>query len=391
MILKRNIENLFEIKKIKADFIWKSIDRYGIYKSNKSIKILKQKIQEYDFLDVTILEKMSKVDKELIADALANSILICLKKWKLTKTSLLENFWTWLLFRICFYANDEYHDLVRKLDSEKIITTDSLTKQIQSKFYHRRMKYEERDILNSVSEYFLLKNLNTYITNIPLSQNNLELQWLFVAWENCKGKEQKRWNIDLDKNWEETNIRYNGLDFYSEIMENKKIINHLSPYSYKDASWERYCMYLDAPCGVWLFYKWKPICEICFYIDNGYLFINQIQKTVHYEYDRYGRMIGNKYSSKVPKNWETLLFKSVENIAKQHWCKWIIIQSWKNNRWTTEFYTEDSDEDWRKIITDIPHLSQQVAEKIYDVFAKKEWFIYDEQSWNRKKSLEIEN
>lgn len=78
-------------------------------------------------------------------------------------------------------------------------------------------------------------------------------------------------------------------------------------------------------------------------------------------------------------------------MAKKYWCKKIVIQSWERNEWINkprqELQYDDEEEKLIEVRLDQPHLSLDIAQKIYDVFAKKQWFKKKKKSKNREKKI----
>lgn len=209
---------------------------------------------------------------------------------------------------------------------------------------------------------------------------------------------------ELDSKWQETKLsqtwEVSMLEGKGDYVPYAYVLDRNNESVYKDASWEIYNEYLDSPTWIALFYKWKPVACISFYIKNwNELFINQIQKVVRYNYDRYWRCTWKYYSKIIDKiDWKSVLYSVATNIAKKYNVSRIVIQWWDNNRWIKEYY-KDYETDYFRNCASIyindsypkphkakPHLDPEIAHQIYDVFAQWLWF-HQNNDWNREKEM----
>lgn len=268
-------------------------------------------------------------------------------------------------------------------------------------------------------EYNIIKNLDGDI-NLFNKENIVNLWEDFSLWTfYARGHmwfwfEKKRWSYSLDRNgkktdimreWKKIMVDENGRKIYwAEVLDrDDDSLYELDENGDKklvDASWIMYDAYLDSPSWVALFYKGSPIASMCFFVRNwNEIFINQIQKVVHYEYDRYGRCIWKRYSKEVNNiDWNNILYNVIVNLAKKYNISRIIIQWWENNRWIKEiyedyetYYFKNNKSSW--LDESIPkknkgkiHLDPEIAHRIYDVFAESLWFQQD-MEWNREKDV----
>lgn len=267
----------------------------------------------------------------------------------------------------------------------------------------------DKNIFHVLQEYNLIKNLDKDV-QAPEIKETLDLWedfslWVFHANSDLwYWREVKYWMYELDSEWNEIKLygRWNKemVDEDGNKVQYASVLDRDNELAYHDASWELYNEYLDSPTWIALFYKWKPVACIWFYIKNWEeLFINQIQKVVHYEYDRYWRCTWKNYPRIMDKiDRKTVLYNITTNLAKKYNVARIIIQWWENNRWIKEVW-EDYETDYCRNHTSIYidksktkpnkekfHLDPEITHKIYDVFAEELWFKKDEE-WNREKEI----
>ena len=407
-------------------FFFEKIEKYIKKNSffslnNRSLKFLKNRMEEYTEvinlvkknnykIDITFLESLNNKQKYLLSSIFIDSIWVDnlsneFHMWK----SLFVWMSFWYNYRSNSFVDDErFKELLCKIGIN--FYSFHLAKFIQAyRFisYNTRIQDLNDFFFDVLAEYNLIKNIGNDIDDFN-NINILNLWEDFSLWtfhtrsELWYWREIKYWYYWLDKDWNETNIQ----EVWDKTMLNdngEKVLwaftldrDHDSINA--DASWIEYLEYIDSPSWIALFYEGKPVACICFYIRNwNEFFINQIQKVVHYEYDRYWRCIGKRYSDIVKDiDWENILYNVVMELAGRYGIKKIVIQWWENNRWIKEVW-KDLETPYFKYecenIRTIPankwkkHLSVDIAKKIYDVFALWKWFEYDED-WNLKKDLE---
>ena len=410
-------------------FFFKKIEKYVNKTSflsfnNRSLKFLKNNKEEYIEvinlvknnnyrIDINFLESLDNKQKYLLSSIFIDAIGV---------DSLSNEFHMWksLFIWFSFWYNYRWNNLVDNEWFEELLwrikdnfNTFQSLKFIQA-FRFIRCNTRIQDLNDYffaiLSEYNLIINIDNDIDEMN-GKNLLNLWENFSLWsfhtysELWYWREIKYWNYWLDKDWNETNIQ----GVWDRIMLNDK--GEEVPWAYMldrdhdsvnaDASWIEYLEYIDSPSWIALFHKGKPVACICFFIKNwNEFFINQIQKVVHYEYDRYWRCIAKRYSDIVKEiDWENILYNVVKELIGKYNIKRIVIQWWENNRWINEvwkdmetsYFTYDclnrrtiSANKWKK------HLSVDIAKKIYDVFALSKWFQYDKE-WNLKKDLTDNN
>ena len=389
--------------------------------SNSSFKFLKTNKEEYSQvvdlvknnnykIDINFLESLDNRQKYLLSSIFIDSIWI-------DNLSREFNMWKSLFLWMSFWYNYRWNNLIDTCWFKDLIVKirDNFNsfhslKYIQAfRFIWSHTKHV--NVANSfydvLAEYNLIKSLDSDLkllneTHYINLWKDFSL-WTFRTWgEFWYWSEIKYWNYSLDKDWNETDINI----VWDKVMLNEKgepiswayVLDREHKSVNADASWIQYLEYLDSPSWIALFYDGKPIACICFYIRNwNEFFINQIQKVVHYEYDRYWRCIWKRYSDVVNDiDWETILFDVVKELASRYNIKTIVIQWWENNKWINEVWKDLETpyfkfdclnrktipaNKWKK------HLSVDIAKKIYDVFALSKWFEYDED-WNLTKNLD---
>ena len=280
------------------------------------------------------------------------------------------------------------------------------------RYYEDNSKERDTDefLFSVITEYNIINNLDSDINSFN-KENIVNLWESFSLWtfhvrmNTWFWYEKKRWCYSLDKNGKKTDIRSEWI----KIMDDERIVldrDDGSLYELDengdkrliDASWIQYDVYLDSPSWVALFYKGSPLASMCFFVRNwNEIFINQIQKVVHYEYDRYGRRIWKHYSKEVNNiDWKNILYNVIVNLAKKYNFSRIIIQWWENNRRIKEI-SEDYEtyyfRNYASIDDSIPkknkwkvHLDPEIARRIYDVFAEWLWFGQD-MNWDWEKNI----
>ena len=267
----------------------------------------------------------------------------------------------------------------------------------------------DKDIFHVLQEYNLIKNLDNDVES-PEIKDSLNLWehfslWSFHARSDLWYWREKKYGLyELDSKWQETNLtqiwEVSMLDGNGEHVPYAYVLDRNDESIYKDASGELYNEYLDAPTWIALFYQWRPVACIGFCIKNwNEIFINQIQKVVHYEYDRYWRCLWKFYSKITNEiDWKKVLYDTIINLAKKYNISRIVIQWWENNRWIKEEYKDYETDYFRNCVSihlddSYPkpnkkkiHLDPKIAYQIYDVFAQWLWFTKNED-WNREKKI----
>ena len=366
-------------------------------------------------IDIKFLESLNNEQKYLISYLFFEFIL---EEWLWGRFIM----WKSLLIWMTFWYNDKHYVFDVRRFMEEIWKNFEWFNSLY--FYQAldclwRHYIDNSKIINTdeflfsvITEYSIIRNLDSDINsfnkeNIVNLWENFSL-WTFHAWtKTWFWFEKKRWSYSLDKNGKETDIRSEWV----KVMTNgKKVLDRDDESLYEldengdkkliDASWIQYDVYLDSPSWVALFYKGSPLASMCFFIRNwNEIFINQIQKVVHYEYDRYGRRIWKHYSKEVNNiDWKNILYNVIVNLAKKYNISRIIIQWWENNRWIKEISEDYETNYFRSKIhiwhdETIPkknkgkiHLDPEIACKIYDVFAESLWFQQD-MEWNRERDV----
>lgn len=287
-------------------------------------------------------------------------------------------FWVWFHLYICLE-----HNLITEHFEEYISSNIKLAWKPVKLWMLSKAK-------NTMwQEHFLWEPIYTFVLydlfmNIENFTNNLDIQ-RYLEWEdfstevvfsakiNGRGMSSKYWWKDIWSNWED--IIHRTIE--TELVEDdNELVRNI--WETVNREWYRINLFLDSPVAVLLNYKWLPIAAIWLSIKNeDTIFINQIQTVSYKNYDRHWRLTGIRVNE-IVKNvaWQKILFEIINDFTKQTWYRNIIIQSWANNRWIKEkrkimdVRNGSSDE----IDTDIPHLSLEIAKRIYDIFAQDNWF-----------------
>ena len=139
--------------------------------------------------------------------------------------------------------------------------------------------------------------------------------------------------------------------------------------------------------GVALMKDGFPIAVTGFSLrDADTLFVNQFQQVSYDLFDRHGRMVGTRVDEAAKRlDWQEKFFKLLTILAKEFGYSKIVLQSGDNNFWT-EVPREVFDAHHGRTTTvsiDVPHLSREIAYKIYDAFALSHGFRRedDEGDW----------
>ena len=380
-------------------------------------------------IDIKFLESLSREQKYLISYSFLEIFLV---KWLWSR----YNMWKSLLIWMIYWYSYKYKNYVRDLYNLNIERNiEEVWKNFEwfdSLYFNQALEFLRRHYVDNskkgiteeflfsvIMEYNIIKNLDGDI-NLFNKENIVNLWEDFSLWTfYARGHmwfwfEKKRWSYSLDKNgkktdimreWKKIMVDENGRKIYwAEVLDrDDDSLYELDENGDKklvDASWIMYDVYLDSPSWVALFYKGSPLASMCFFVRNwNEIFINQIQKVVYYEYDRYGRRIWKHYSKEVNNiDWKNILYNVIVNLAKKYNISRIIIQWWENNRWIKEiyedyetYYFKNNKSSW--LDESIPkknkgkiHLDPEIAHRIYDVFAESLWFQQD-MEWNREKDV----
>lgn len=120
--------------------------------------------------------------------------------------------------------------------------------------------------------------------------------------------------------------------------------------------------------------------------DSDTLFVNQFQQVAYDAYDRHGRMVGNRVDEAAKRlDWQEFFYGLLTDLARESGYSKIVLQSGENNFWTEvprEIYEVENGKTV-PVPIDVPHLSQEIAHKIYDAFAVSHGFTRedDEGDW----------
>lgn len=426
--IKDSIEEKEELISKHKEKIW-SDAFWSEYKPNFNQKNFFLKVKEYFYDELSKPEK--KIFKEILSLAEWNNYRLDINFLESLNINQ-KKYFSWLLYNIFRYSFREKFETIGKslfiwiyrwkcCDWWKYYGDRDILSEISENFewfdvdyfwqaYNYLTYIWDRDIFHILQEYNLIKNLDNDMES-PDIKDSLDLWEGFSLWTfHARSTiiwywlEKKYWMYDLDSKWQETNLSQTWdvsmLDSEGEDVPYAYVLDRNDESVYKDASGESYNEYLDAPTWIALFYQWKPIACICFFINNwSEIFINQIQKVVHYNYDRYGRCTWKSYSKITDKiDWKKTLYDVIIKLARKYSIPRIVIQWWENNRWIEEEYKDYETDYFRNCVSiyiddSYPkphewklHLTPEIAHKIYDVFAQWLWFIKN-ADWNREKEI----
>lgn len=341
-------------------------------------------------LDLNFLERLTNKQKILISHLFLWPLYYDFRRKNDERIKAIQNKSLFFLMHIYLHWSIyglDWDKLYKILESMEWVNAFYLTQTCR--FLDKQdTKYRE-NYANIINEYHCIKTLDENI-NSTLEKKEIDLRKdfsliaLHARWECWYWRAENRWYKQFDKEWKETDLEVKDIlrNWYTYLDRSDKNI-------YNDFSWTEYNEFLDAPCGVALTYKDKPVACISFYIKNwNELFINQIQKVSFKEYDRYWRCIARKYNPIINNiDWETTLYNVTHKLAKNLHCTRIIIQWWENNRRTKELR---KDNNWEKITSKNGeyHLKVDTAKKIYDDFAESKWLWKNKKTGNRELKLE---
>lgn len=450
------------IKTIKDKVMhWYTPEKYWWVSKTKASKLIKEVEDRNCKLDIEFLESLDNEKKYLLSKLFINWMkedyeLDSFFRWKLESLwdplsdgNLVNKFinkgtkdflvfqehaiFIWMIYWSRYNYNSwliNHKWFVDDLDSEFerfnhhyfmqaycFLLINSKNKDLTDKYIFKltpedyKLKQPDKFFFDVLAEYNLLKNLDWDVNSINICEDLWEdfslkvfhwrddiwawyelkygFYWLDKEWNEIP-EEKNLWITWFKKKVDELNVPYTSLDRDS-LYDDKG--------NYIDASWKEYCVYIDSPSGISLFYKNEPVAIISFYIRNwNELFINQIQRISYKKYDKYWRYVGLDHLKILDKvDRENFLYGIVESLAPKYWISRIIIQWSKNNKWTKEHEIDGSTLYYQKYFESRDsylddgkekrvHLSQDIAKKIYDNFALELWFALDNK-WNYYKDV----
>ncbi len=401
----------FDYSKIFFDIEKNIKSRWDIVWDKKILLDIINEIKNNNYkLTIDFLESFDSEKKHLIAQS------FLLHFWKQT-FSLLKQYWIpkSLVLRILYqlfhdFENDNFLNYFYKLWEWDWFNSLYFKQAYKFLGNYIDAKNEDNDkfLFHVIAEYNLIKTLDWNIRLI--NEENILNLWkdLCIGTFHTKNKswywwENKYWTLNLDYQWWITSFyeewRMENEEWIKKYITEKKdngiimrVLNRNN--SYFDASWISYRVYMDCPSWIALFYQNKPIACMNFFIRNwNEFFVNQIQRVMVFEYDKYGRCVRSNYS-KIPEvlnkekiDWRDILYMTIVNLAKKYNIERIIIQSGENNRRTWEFwsiydttpYLNYLINNWLLSPDKKVRLSHRIAYQIYDIFAKSHWWKLDEQ------------
>lgn len=352
-------------------------------------------------LSISFLESLPKNIKRCLADLFLEL---------LSSDAIQKKLWTAMLFWIrhhCYSYSDYRSWKLRDLliANDFVWSKNNYYLLEKAHMSNWQLHSVEPDIQTALAEYEMFKNLPKDIDDKKIQNyvkehvgEKFSLGVLQARRDNTKGKEQDWYWKDLDAKWNiiDREMIKKTTTYVEEILHGEEkrleVVNRKNPDIHKDFSWTLYKIFLDGPIAISLFHEKKPIALVSFSLQNSEtIFIHQMQAIMTEHFDTYGRAIAQKTSPIVQTiPWQKGLYDIVEMVAKKYKCKKIVIQSWENNEWIYKMRSELSYDEKRgktvEVSLDQPHLSLDIAEKIYDTFAMKQWFKQDEKSknWNKK-------
>ena len=353
---------------------------------------------------ITFLESLSHNQKRCLAD-----IFLELSNF----SKIQEQLWTAMLFWIRHYGYYYSSKREEKLRDYLVNNTSLFGSKDDFNILERSFESQsrinsksDRDIITTLLWFIIENNLQKDIAAENIKQYIIKELWSefslqkFTPRNNYSlGKAQGRYRKDVDKNWNLIEIeKINSVSKHIKekinwIEEWLEVVNRTNNNIYSDRSGKIYKIYLDWPLSFGLFHRNEPIALISFSIkDPESIFINQIQTIPSENFDRHWRMISQSVNPVVNTiNRQEVTYSVVNIIAPKYWFKNIIIQSWENNKWIKEYrkvleYDDNKRQSTEKN-TNIPHLSKDIAKKIYDNFAINHWFKKDKKTKDRQKKI----
>lgn len=194
------------------------------------------------------------------------------------------------------------------------------------------------------------------------------------------------------RKWEWKDVSQDGKDISHEVAVVEENYFTLEEYQRsfgagKDWSGRGFRLYLDSPMGVALMKDGFPIAVTGFSLrDADTLFVNQFQQVSYDLFDQHGRMVGNRVDEAAKRlDWQEKFYELLTRLAKEFGYSKIVLQSGDNNFWTEtprEVYDAHNGRT-TTVPIDVPHLSREIAYKIYDAFAVSHGFTRedDEGDW----------
>lgn len=261
-----------------------------------------------------------------------------------------------------------------------------------------KMKYSSSTVITATDMLLgknMLEIMPSYLT--AANQNNdYGRQWLSVQLMTTHHAtslhEKKRFYRSFDaegKNIDPLVARMDKLEWQNKISILRK--NAVR----KNWSGTEYSIYMDAPIGIWLFFKDKPIAVLSYTIQGYSIYIKQFQVVAPKHYDRYGRLTWSRAPQIVQDlDRQNILYDTLIDFCKQCNCHKIIIEWAENNRRAKEKQKIlDYDENKERRVnkpTEQTHLSIDIAKRIYDVFAINHGFIQNTKTKDREKTIDKE-
>lgn len=198
------------------------------------------------------------------------------------------------------------------------------------------------------------------------------------------------------RRWEWKDVSEDGTDLSDRVAivdENYFTLEEFqrSFWKCKDWSGRGYRLYLDSPVGIALMKDGFPIAVTGFSLrDADTLFVNQFQQVAYDAYDRHGRMIGSRVDEAAKRlDWQEFFYGLLTDFARESRYSKIVLQSWDNNFWTEtprEIYDAENGRTV-PVPIDVPHLSREIAHKIYDAFAVSHGFTREDDEGDWVKAL----
>ncbi len=341
---------------------------------------------------ISILESLRSDQKKIVVELFL--------KYPLEKVA--EKYGMAMVFWLWYYSspyNEKQKEWFQKFwsEAEWKDSYDLLEKARNAQPYYKRY------IWVTLKQYIMFRNLYIKPLNDEYTKQTL---WADFSFAPLTTKNQ--YEKGITKDWDWKNFDKQGQEISDDVFRNialseknqlwisyKQVANYANPDIHKDFSWTQYRLYLDWPVWIWLMYKGKPVAVISFSLKNmDTIYIYQMQKISAYQFDRFGR---NMWSSTNPLlhniNWQEILYNTLLTFATNLslGIKKIEIKSAINNEWIE---TKRSKLDYSsthnkriEIETDKLHLSKEIAKKIYDNFARKQWFEQDKKSKDWKKNI----
>lgn len=243
----------------------------------------------------------------------------------------------------------------------------------------------QHDYVNQIRTQDLKAALNLF-NSIQTLQYKLQSQELNLA------KELKLLQVINESPKYQKINKFTKNKFDLELYVNKRNSIHesIDKWHLKTFDNKAYSVVTDAPISLIVKYKDKPAAIVSFApLNSDTLIITQFQEILPLKLNKLGEhikfqdpktgVIKNKKDisgimSSTFQNFQTPLFKLVENFASQFNFNQIVIQGGDNNYWCSQYYDKQ-----KKHV----HLPKARAHKVYDEFADKVLqYSFDQQSGN---------